>query len=49
MRSGASMSKKSNEDSWFYEASARFFSSVLWATIIIVAGSVVAYLATHVR
>jgi hypothetical protein len=36
------------DESWFYvEASARFFSSLLWATIIIVAGTVVAYLATH--
>ena len=39
---------KSNEDQWFYEASTRFFSSVLWATIIIVTGTVVFYLATHV-
>ena len=35
-------------ESWFYEASTRFFSSLLWATIIIVAGTVVAYLATHI-
>jgi hypothetical protein len=35
------------DDSWFYETSARFFSSLLWATIIIVGGTVVAYLATH--
>jgi hypothetical protein len=36
-----------HDDSWFYEASARFFSSLLWATIIIVVGTVFAYLATR--
>ena len=39
------MPKKERDNSWFYEASARFFSSLLWATIIIVAGTVVVYLA----
>jgi len=34
-------------DSWFYEASARFFTSLWWATIIIVFGTIVAYLTTH--
>jgi hypothetical protein len=36
------------DESWFQEASTAFFSSVLWATIIIVAGTVVTYLTTHV-
>jgi hypothetical protein len=37
---------KQNE-SWFYEVSARFFSSLWWATMIIVSGTLVTYLATH--
>jgi hypothetical protein len=38
------MPNNRRDDSWFYEASARFFSSLLWATIIIVFGTVVVYL-----
>ena len=43
-RPGAAMPNK-RDKSWFYEASARFFSSLLWATIILVPASVVVYLA----
>jgi hypothetical protein len=32
------------DDSWFYEISGRFFTSLWWATIIILFGSIVAYL-----
>jgi hypothetical protein len=39
--------KNRRDESWFYEASARFFSSLLWATIIIVSGTVVVYLTRH--
>jgi hypothetical protein len=42
------MPKNRRDESWFYEASTRFFSSLLWATIIIVSGTVVVYLTTHV-
>jgi hypothetical protein len=33
------------DDSWFYEISGRFFTSLWWATIIILFGAIVAYLA----
>jgi hypothetical protein len=33
-----------DDDSWFHEASATFFSSLRWATIIIVVGAIVVYL-----
>ena len=36
-----------HDDLWFHEASARFFTSLWWATIIIVIGTVVLYLLTH--
>ena len=39
--------KEPHDNSWFHEASARFFSSLWWATIMIVVSSVVAYLAFH--
>jgi hypothetical protein len=35
------------DESWFHEASARFFTSLGWATIIIVVGAIVAYLLTR--
>jgi hypothetical protein len=35
------------DDSWFYETSARFFTSLWWAIIIIVVGTIAAYLTTH--
>jgi hypothetical protein len=35
------------DDSWFHEASARFFRSLWLATIIIVAGTPVVYLMTR--
>jgi hypothetical protein len=43
----STMSKERRDNSWFHEASARFFTSLWWATIIIVLGTIVAYLATH--
>lgn len=33
------MPKNKRDELWFYEASARFFSSLLWAMIIIVSGT----------
>ena len=42
------MPKNRRDESWFYEASTRFFSSLLWATMIIGLGTVVVYLTTHV-
>jgi hypothetical protein len=41
------MPKNGRDESWFYDASARFASSLLWATTIIVSGTVVVYLMSH--
>jgi hypothetical protein len=38
------MPNKHDDDSWFHEASARFFTSLWWATIILVIGTIVVYL-----
>lgn len=38
---------KRRYDSRFYEASARFFTSLRWAAIIIALGTVLTYLATY--
>jgi hypothetical protein len=35
------------DDSWFREASARFFSSLGWAVAIIVSGTVIVYVISH--
>jgi len=35
------------DESWLHETSARFFTSLWWATIIIVLGTIVAYLTAH--
>jgi hypothetical protein len=40
-------SMKEPHDSWFHEASARFFTSLWWAVVIIVSGTVLTYLATY--
>jgi hypothetical protein len=42
------MLKNRRDESWFDEVSLGFFSSLLWATIIIVLGTVVVDLTTHV-
>ena len=39
--------KEPHDDSWFHEASARFFSSLWWAVLIIAFGTVLTYLATY--
>jgi hypothetical protein len=41
------MPKNGHDDSWFYEASRRLGASLWWAAVIIVSGTVVAYLLFH--
>ena len=39
---------KERDDTWFHEVSANFFSSLRWAAIILVVGTVIVYLTTHI-
>jgi hypothetical protein len=46
-RAKQTMQQKRHDDSWFHDASARFFTSLGWAVVIIVLGTVFSYLASY--